>query len=80
MPTEIQAPIRGLQLEALRACALYPQGMRYGAHPSVMPVLRDLRLVEERLIRGPSGRKLWFLTQAGRELLAEVGTGVTRRT
>ncbi|MHC2106393.1 MULTISPECIES: hypothetical protein [unclassified Methylobacterium] len=75
MPTEIRAPLRGLQLEALRACALYPQGMRHGAHPSVMPVLRDLGLVEERLIRGPSERKLWFLTQAGRDLLTEIGMG-----
>ncbi|MGU3282237.1 hypothetical protein [Methylobacterium mesophilicum] len=60
---------------SVRACALYPQGMRYGAHPSVMPVLRDLGLVEERLIRGPSGRKLWFLTLAGRDLLTEIGMG-----
>lgn len=75
MPTEIRAPLRGLQLEALRACALYPQGMRHGAHPSVMPVLRDLGHVEERLIRGPSGRKLWFLTLAGRDLLTEIGMG-----
>jgi hypothetical protein len=52
--------------------------MRYGAHPSVMPVLRDLELIEARLIRGPSGRKLWFLTQAGRELLTETGMGEPR--
>jgi hypothetical protein len=80
MPSEIRAPLRGLQLEALRACALYPQGMRYGAHPSVMPVLRELGLVEDRLMRGPSGRKLWFLTQAGRELLTETGMSETRES
>ena len=78
MPSEIRAPLRGLQLEALRACALYPQGMRYGAHPSVMPALRDLGLVEERQMRGQAGRKLWFLLPAGRELLAETGMGGPR--
>ncbi|KNY20743.1 hypothetical protein AKJ13_20820 [Methylobacterium sp. ARG-1] len=75
MPSEIRAPLRGLQLKALRACALYPQGMRHGAHPSVMPVLRDLGLVEERQMRGQAGLKLWFLTQTGREMLAEIGIG-----
>ena len=80
MPSEIRAPLRGLQLEALRACALYPQGMRHGAHPSVMPVLRDLGLVEERPVRGPGGRKLWFLLPAGRELLTETETGEPRES
>ncbi|EIZ81900.1 hypothetical protein WYO_5488 [Methylobacterium sp. GXF4] len=80
MPTEIRAPLRRLQLEALRACALYPQGMRHGAHPSVMPVLRDLGLVEERPVRGAAGRKLWFLTQGGRELLTETGMGEPRES
>ena len=75
MPSEIRAPLCRLQLEALKACALYPQGMRHGAHPSVMPVLRDLGLVEERQMRGQVGRKLWFLLPLGRELLAEVGVG-----
>ncbi|TXN42366.1 hypothetical protein FV233_23035 [Methylobacterium sp. WL7] len=80
MPSEIRAPLRGLQLEALRACALYPQGMRHGAHPSVMPVLQELGLVEERPVRGPSGRKLWFLTPAGRELLIETGMSEPRKS
>jgi hypothetical protein len=43
-----------------------------------MPVLRDLGLVEERPVRGAAGRKLWFLTQAERELLAEIGMGEPR--
>ncbi|MCJ2116572.1 hypothetical protein MKK65_08260 [Methylobacterium sp. J-001] len=38
-----------------------------------MPVLQDLELVEERQMRGAAGRKLWFLTPTGRELLAEIG-------
>lgn len=80
MPTEIRAPLRGLQLEALRACALYPQGMRHGAHPSVMPALRDLGLVEERQARGRAGRKLWFLLPAGRELLTETGMSEPRES
>lgn len=80
MPSEIRAPLRGLQLEALRACALYPQGMRHGAHPSVMPVLRDLGLVEERQARGQTGRKLWFLLPVGRDLLAEVGMSESRES
>jgi len=80
MPSESRAPLRRLQLEALRACALYPQGMRHGAHPSVMPVLRELGLVEERQMRGQGGRKLWFLLPAGRELLTEIGVGEPRES
>ncbi|CAM2782855.1 hypothetical protein ACLBXJ_02810 [Methylobacterium mesophilicum] len=80
MPTEIRIPHRGLQLQGLRACALYPQGMRHGVHPSVMPVLQDLGPVEEMPVRGPSGRKLWFLTQAGRELLTEIGMSEPRES
>jgi len=80
MPSESRAPLRRLQIEALRACALYPQGMRQGAHPSVMPVLQELGLVEERQMRGQVGRKLWFLTQAGREFLTEIGMGEPRKS
>jgi hypothetical protein len=43
-----------------------------------MPVLRDLGLVEERQARGQTGRKLWFLLPAGRELLAEAGMSEPR--
>ncbi|WP_279600654.1 hypothetical protein [Methylobacterium sp. J-077] len=32
-------------LKASGACALYLQGMRHGAHSSVMPVLQELALV-----------------------------------
>lgn len=58
MPFQIQAPLRGLQREALRACALSSQGMRRGAHVSVMLLVPDLGLAEERQMRGTAGRKL----------------------
>lgn len=45
-----------------------------------MPVLQDLGPVEEMPVRGPSGRKLWFLTQAGRELLTEIGMSEPRES
>jgi hypothetical protein len=41
MPSEPRAPVRGRQLEALRACLLYPQGLRWDARgrpPGVDPV------------------------------------------
>jgi hypothetical protein len=38
-----------------------------------MPVLRELGYVEERATRGRSGRHLWHLTPAGRDLLAAPG-------
>lgn len=73
MPTEPIAPVRGRQLEALRACLLYPQGLRHGAHPSAMPVLQKLGLVECRPARGPGRRvEAWFITEAGREHLTEI--------
>lgn len=78
MPTETHAPVRGLALKALRAVAANPGGLRHTAHPSVMPMLRDLGLVEERPARGRPGRLAWHLTAAGRELLAEVGRDEVR--
>jgi len=73
MPSEPKAPIRGRQLEALRACLLYPKGMRHEAYPSAMPTLRKLGLVVSRPALGP-GRKVsaWFITQEGRDHLAEI--------
>ena len=59
--------------DALRACAANPQGLRGGAYPSVMPVLQAAGLVTRRA-GGRAGRAAyWFLTPAGREVLAEVG-------
>ena len=73
MPSEPIAPVRGRQLEALRACLLYPQGMRHEAYPSAMPALRKLGLVVSRSARG-LGRKIpaWFITQEGRDHLADI--------
>ena len=73
MPTEPHAPIRGRQLEALRAVAASRGGLRPDAYPSALPVLRELGYVEERASRGRTGRQAWHLTQAGRELLAALG-------
>ncbi|MCJ2053963.1 hypothetical protein [Methylobacterium sp. J-070] len=73
MPTEPKAPVRGRQLEALRACLLYPRGLRHEAYPSAMPTLKKLGLVVSRPALGP-GRKIpaWFITQEGRDHLAEI--------
>jgi len=57
LPSEPIAPVRGRQLAALRACLLYPQGLRHEAYPSAMPTLRKLGLVVSRPARGP-GRKI----------------------
>jgi len=71
-------PIRPRALEALRAVALHPRGLRLSAHPSSMPALIELGYVVERQARwegarpGEMGR---FLTPAGRELLRVLGTG-----
>ena len=73
MPTEPHAPIRGRQLEALRAVAASRGGLRPDAYPSALPVLRELGYVEERASRGRTGRQAWHLTPAGRELLASLG-------
>ena len=49
------------------------------AHPSAMPLLVEMGLVEARQVRGPGRtRSAWFLTRAGRELLAEVGANEVR--
>lgn len=62
------------RLDALRACAANPQGLRGNAYPSVMPVLEAAGLVTRRT-SGPKGRQAyWFLTPAGREVL-EKATG-----
>lgn len=73
MPTEPPAPVRRRHLEALRACAANPGGLRHQAYPTVMPVLRELGYVEERATRDRTGRHLWHLTPTGRELLAALG-------
>jgi len=77
MPTEPIAPIRGRHLEALRAVAENPGGLRSDAYPTVMPVLQELGYVEERATRGRTGRRAWHLTRAGRELLIVLGVRAT---
>ncbi|MBP1183031.1 hypothetical protein [Methylobacterium sp. PvR107] len=73
MPSEPTAPIRGRHLEALRAVAENPGGLRHDAYPTVMPVLQELGYVEERATRGRTGRRAWHLTRTGRELLIVLG-------
>lgn len=61
-------PLRGRALEALRAIALHPRGLRLSAHPSAMPALIELGYVVEHQARwedakpGEVGR---FVTPAG---------------
>jgi len=79
MPTEPHAPIRGRALLALRACAANPQGLRYRAYPSYMPMLTQMGLVEARRAHGPGRRQLaWFLTSAGRAVIVELGPSEVR--
>lgn len=72
------SPIRGRALEALRAIAHHPRGLRLTAHPSVMPALIELGYVVERQARwegakpSETGR---YLTPAGREVLKSLGSG-----
>lgn len=78
MPSEAVAPIRGRALQALRAAAAQPQGLRHSAYPSYMPVLVEMGLIEERHVRGPGrSQPAWFLTRAGRDMLADVGRDET---
>ena len=79
MPTEPHAPIRGRALKALHAVAANPGGLRMQGHPSAMPMLVEMGLVESRQVRGPGrSQATWFLTQAGRSMLAEVGANEVR--
>ena len=63
------------RLDALRACAANPQGLRGNAYPSAMPVLEAQGLVTRRNGERSGRRAYWFLTPAGREMVAEVGMG-----
>jgi hypothetical protein len=56
MPTEPHTPARGRHLDALRAAALNPQGVRHEAYPTAMPVLRELGYVGERPAKDRRGR------------------------
>ena len=75
MPPNPASALTERRLEALRACAVNPEGLRPSAYPNVMPVLEALGLVERR--RRGLGRQAvyWHLTMAGHELLTEVEMG-----
>ncbi|MGH1570484.1 hypothetical protein ACRAWG_07135 [Methylobacterium sp. P31] len=60
-------------LDALRAAALHPQGLRHEAYPTAMPMLREPGHVVERTAKDRHGRVLWHLTPAGRDLLVALG-------
>lgn len=63
---------------ALRAVGASPGGLRIQAYPSFMPGLVEMGLVEERHVRGPGrSQPAWFLTAAGRKLLAAQVVGKT---
>jgi len=59
---------------ALRACGHHPKGMRHEAHRKTMRLLQEQGLVEERAPYRARDLR-WFLTPAGKELLAEIGMG-----
>ena len=74
----MSSPIHGRRLEALRACAANPQGLRPGAYPSVMPVLEAMGLVMRRRVGSLGGRgEVWFLTEAGQQAVKALGTEET---
>jgi hypothetical protein len=73
--------VRGRALQALRAVALHPRGLRLSAHPSAMPALIVLGYVVKRQARWDGakvGEKGYFLTPAGLELLKALGGGGDR--
>jgi hypothetical protein len=49
--------------------------MRYEAHLTAMKALEVLGYAEARPLRSRPRELRWFLTAAGRELLAALGTG-----
>ena len=69
----ITPAIAARRLNALRACAENPRGLRAGAFPGTMPVLEAAGLVTRRTY-GKLGRNwFWFLTDAGQATLAASG-------
>jgi hypothetical protein len=72
-PHGVTPAVARRRLDALRACAANPQGLRGGAYPSALPILEAAGLVERRT-GGRVGRaSYWFLTPAGREVVARAG-------
>lgn len=66
------------RLDALRACAANPQGLRPGAYPSHMPVLESQGLVTKRAKARGGRASYWFLTPAGREIIDKAGVDPVR--
>lgn len=63
--------LSGRMLNALKSIAVSPGGLRLSAHPSSMPKLMAMGLVEERPVRPRSKKTGWFLTTAGREVISQ---------
>jgi len=68
----VTEPLRGRLLNALRSVAVSSGGLRFGAHPTSMPKLVEMGLVEERALS--RNRRAWFLTAEGRKAIREYGT------
>lgn len=68
------------RLDALRTCAANSQRLRGNAYPSVMPILEAQGLVARRNGGRLRRAAYWFLTPAGRELLAEAGMNEPRES
>lgn len=68
-------PLRGKQLAALRAVASASGGLRSAAYPSVMPLLMQMGLVEERSASRIAHRdgRAWFLTPDGKTTVRAYG-------
>ncbi|MFK5596789.1 hypothetical protein ACFZ8E_07265 [Methylobacterium sp. HMF5984] len=70
--------VRGRALEALRAAAMNPLGLRLSAHPKSMRALVVLGYIGVRPAQYPGRRRderAWFLTDSGHELLKVLGPG-----
>ena len=65
----------GLRAPLPMAVAANPGGLRPDAYPSAVPVLRELGYVYERATGARTGRCVTHLTEAGRDLLAALGSG-----
>ncbi|MCJ2107832.1 hypothetical protein MKK70_21125 [Methylobacterium sp. E-041] len=71
-------PIRKRALEALRAAAMHPLGLRLSAHPKSMQALVELGYIDVRPAQYPGRRRdeqAWFLSDSGLELLKVLGPG-----
>lgn len=63
------------QIEALRALAANPGGIRQAAYRSVMPALVEQGLVRESVSKSRPRVPIWLLTDEGRKAVKELGMG-----